>query len=72
MRYKYTSFFWSKSEVGIFLRTSGNNADTSLPNVIAMIVFWIASFLCGIQQAVFKANNGSSDTSRRHTEIYLV
>jgi hypothetical protein len=31
--------------VAMFLRTSGNRADTSLPNVIAIIVFCIDSFL---------------------------
>ena len=29
----------------MFFKTSGNKAETSLPNVIAMIVLWIASFL---------------------------
>lgn len=29
----------------MFFRTSGNSADTSLPNVIDIMVFWIASFL---------------------------
>lgn len=29
----------------MFLRTSGNSAETSLPKVMDMIVFWIASFL---------------------------
>lgn len=45
MRYRYTSFFWSRSAVAIFLSTSGNREDTSLPNVMDMMVFWIASFL---------------------------
>jgi hypothetical protein len=45
IRYRYTSFFWSKSEVAMFFKTSGNSADTSLPKVMAMMVFWIASFL---------------------------
>lgn len=45
MRYKYTSFFWSRSAVAMFFSTSGNRADTSLPSVIAMIVFCIDSFL---------------------------
>lgn len=29
----------------MFLRTSGKSAETSLPKVIDMMVFWIASFL---------------------------
>ena len=45
MRYKYTSFFWSRSAVAMFFSTSGNREDTSLPNVMDMMVFWIASFL---------------------------
>jgi hypothetical protein len=45
MRYKYTSFFWSKSPVAMFFSTSGNSADTSLPKVMDMMVFWMASLL---------------------------
>ena len=39
IRYKYTSFFWSRSAVAMFFRTSGNREDTSLPNVMDMMVF---------------------------------
>ena len=39
MRYKYTSFFWSRSAVAMFFSTSGNSADTSLPKVMDMMVF---------------------------------
>ena len=39
MRYKYTSFFWSRSAVAMFFNTSGNSAETSLPRVMDMIVF---------------------------------
>ena len=49
MRYRYTSFFWSRSAVAIFFRTSGNSADTSLPKVMDMMVFWMASFLSYVQ-----------------------
>lgn len=45
IRYKYTSFFWSKSAVAMFFKTSGKRAETSLPSVIDMIVFCMASFL---------------------------
>lgn len=31
--------------MAIFLSTSGKSEDTSLPRVMAMIVFWIDSFL---------------------------
>lgn len=43
IRYRYTSFFWSRSPVAMFFSTSGNSAETSLPSVMAMMVFWIAS-----------------------------
>lgn len=39
IRYRYTSFFWSRSEVAIFFKTSGNRAETSFPSVIDMMVF---------------------------------
>jgi hypothetical protein len=39
IRYRYTSFFWSRSDVAMFFNTSGNRADTSLPRVMDMIVF---------------------------------
>lgn len=38
----------------MFLRTSGNSAETSFPKVMDMIVFWIASFL-------FKNQRGSKN-----------
>lgn len=49
IRYRYTSFFWSRSAVAMFFRTSGNKADTSLPRVMDMMVFWIASLLGSCQ-----------------------
>jgi hypothetical protein len=33
----------------MFLSTSGNSADTSLPKVIEWMVFWMASFLAHVQ-----------------------
>jgi hypothetical protein len=39
IKYKYTSFFWSRSPVAMFFNTSGNRADTSLPKVMDMMVF---------------------------------
>ena len=54
MRYRYTSFFWSKSEVAIFFNRSGNRAETSFPSVIAAIVFLMASFLYIRQQAILR------------------
>jgi len=45
IKYRYTSFFWSRSAVAMFFSTSGNRAETSFPSVIAMMVFCMASLL---------------------------
>ena len=58
MRYRYTSFFWSRSPVAKFLSTSGNRADTSFPRVMDMMVFWIASFLNKTQLGYSLSGNG--------------
>ena len=39
IRYRYTNFFCPRSCVAMFLRTSGNNAETSFPKVMAAMVF---------------------------------
>lgn len=44
----------------MFFRTSGKSAETSLPNVIDMIVFWIASFLDCHQQYLSIALDSSA------------
>jgi hypothetical protein len=42
----------------MFLSTSGKRADTSLPSVMAMMVFCIASFLDKYQPRVQRAGYG--------------
>lgn len=52
----------------MFLRTSGKSADTSLPNVMAMIVFCIDSFLKHYEHLVRRImRKGFESTFHMHT-----
>lgn len=50
----------------MFLRTSGNKADTSFPSVIEAIVFCIASFLHNQYKSVMKVS-----TVHKHIVILI-
>jgi hypothetical protein len=52
----------------MFFKTSGNNAETSLPNVIAAIVRWIASFLFYIVSLSYILNRQYGLTSHVRIE----
>lgn len=55
----------------MFLSTSGNSADTSLPKVMDMMVFWMASFLSWSQHVKsLWGSGGCALTVRMHIEIW--